>query len=85
MVRLKVKIEPALVTRIWLKSEDVTLAVWSETVCFHDITFCIRKREVFLAFKLSYDVHVYILLINVKMPTIVGILTFMSSINFMLR
>ena len=32
----------------------------------------------FLAFKLS-DV-VFIMLINVKMPTIVGILTFMSSI-----
>ena len=27
---------------------------------------------------------VFILLINVKMPTIVGILTFMSRINFML-
>ena len=27
---------------------------------------------------------VFILLINVKMPTIVGILTFMSMINFML-
>ena len=36
----------------------------------------------FLAFKLS-DV-VFIMLINVKMPTIVGILTFMSMINFML-
>ena len=27
---------------------------------------------------------VFIMLINVKMPTIVGILTFMSKINFML-
>ena len=27
---------------------------------------------------------VFIMLINVKMPTIVGILTFMSMINFML-
>ena len=36
-----------------------------------------------LAFSLS-DV-VFILLINVKMPTIVSILTFISSINFMLR
>ena len=35
-----------------------------------------------LAFKLS-DV-VFILLINVKMPTSVGILTFMSRINFVL-
>ena len=36
----------------------------------------------FLAFSLS-DV-VIIMLINVKMPTIVGILTFMSRINFVL-
>ena len=36
----------------------------------------------FLAFKLSYVV--FIMLINVKMPTLVGILTFMSMINFML-
>ena len=36
----------------------------------------------FLALSLS-DV-VFILLINAKMPTIVGILTFMSRINFML-
>ena len=28
---------------------------------------------------------VFIMLINVKMPTIVGILTFMSRINFLLR
>ena len=28
---------------------------------------------------------VFIMLINVKMPTIVGILTFMSMINFMLN
>ena len=36
----------------------------------------------FLALSLS-DV-VFIMLINVKMPTIFGILTFMSRINFML-
>ena len=36
----------------------------------------------FLALSLS-DV-VFIMLINVKMPTIVGILTFMSRINFVL-
>ena len=28
---------------------------------------------------------VFIMLINVKMPTIVGILTFMSRINYLLR
>ena len=39
-----------------------------------------EKITIFIALKLS-DV-VFILLINVKMPTIVGILTFMSRINF---
>ena len=40
------------------------------------------ETKIFLASKHT-DV-VSILLINVKMPTIVGILTFMSRINFML-
>ena len=39
------------------------------------------KIQTFLAFKLS-DV-VFVMLVNVKMPTFVGILTFMSMINFM--
>ena len=39
------------------------------------------KMTNFFVLKLS---DVFILLINVKMPTIVGILTFMSRINFML-
>ena len=42
----------------------------------------ILKNNVFLASKRS-DV-VFIMLINVKMLTIVGIFTFMSTINFML-
>ena len=37
---------------------------------------------IFRAVKLL--VSVYIMLINVKMPTIVGILTFMSRIDFVL-
>ena len=41
-----------------------------------------NKNLIFLAFKLSYDA--FIVLINVKIPTIVGILTFMSRINFVL-
>ena len=41
-----------------------------------------RQLKKFLAFSLS-DV-VFIMLINVKMPTIVGNLTFMSRINFVL-
>ena len=43
-----------------------------------------KKRQIkkFLAFSLS-DV-IFIMLRNVKMPTIIGILTFMSRINFML-
>ena len=40
------------------------------------------KIKIFLVYKLSYAV--FIMLINVKMPTIVGILTFMSMIKFML-
>ena len=42
----------------------------------------LKKKKNFLAFKLSGIV--FIMPINVKMPTIVGILTFMSKINFML-
>ena len=42
-----------------------------------------RQIKKFLALSLS-DL-VFIMLINVKMPTIVGILTFMSRINFMLE
>ena len=38
-----------------------------------------RENAFFLAFKLSGVV--FILFINVKMPTIVGILTFISMIN----
>ena len=45
-------------------------------------TKMLRKINTFLAFKLS-DV-LFIMLIHVKMPTIVGILTFMSMMNFML-
>ena len=41
-----------------------------------------RQIKKFLALSLS-DV-VFIMLINVKIPTIVGILTFMSRINFVL-
>ena len=40
------------------------------------------NQKAFLAFKLS--AVAFIMLINVKMPTIVGILTFMSRINFVL-
>ena len=42
----------------------------------------IPTNRMLLAFSLS-DVA-FIMLINVKMPTIVGILTFMSMINFVL-
>ena len=41
-----------------------------------------KKMHIILAFKLS--AVVFIILINVKMPTIVGYLTFMSMINVML-
>ena len=45
-------------------------------------TKMLKKIKTFIAFKLS-DV-VLIMLIKVKMPTIVDILTFMSMINFRL-
>ena len=44
------------------------------------ITTTMLKILTFLAFKLPNIV--FIMLINVKMPTIVGIVTFMSRINF---
>ena len=46
----------------------------------HEISAAHKNLKKFLALSLS-DV-VFIMLINVKMPTIVGILTFMSRINF---
>ena len=46
------------------------------------IRIIMLKREIIPAFKFS-DL-VFIMLINVKMPTIVGILTFMSMIHFLL-
>ena len=42
----------------------------------------IPANKEFLA--LSFSGVVFIMLVNVKMPTIVGILTFMSRINFVL-
>ena len=44
------------------------------------------RIQVFTATVLALSLSdvVFILLINVKMPTIVGILTFMSMINFVL-
>ena len=44
------------------------------------ITTKLLKEKTFLAFKLSYVI--FIMLIKVNMPTIVGILTFMSMITF---
>ena len=48
----------------------------------HEISSANQGLEKFLALSLT-DV-VFIVLINVKMPTNVGILTFMSRINFAL-
>ena len=49
----------------------------------HKISTAHKKRKIknFIAFKL---LDVFIMLINVKMPIIVGILTFMSIIIFVL-
>ena len=43
-----------------------------------------QQIKKFLAYSLSDVLFTCIIIINVKMPTIVGILTFMSRINFML-
>ena len=48
----------------------------------HEISTAHRQMKKFLALSIL-DVE-FIMLINVKMPTIVGILAFMSGINFML-
>ena len=54
----------------------------------HEISTA-HKKQKYLQMKkfhaLSLSDVVFIMLINVKMPTIVGILIFMSRINFVLR
>ena len=55
----------------------------------HEISTAHKKYKywqikIFLALSLSDVVHVLILLVNLKMPTLVGILTFMSRMNFVL-
>ena len=47
-----------------------------------EISTVYRQIKKFLA--LSLSAVIFIMLINVKMPSIVGILTFMSRINFVL-
>ena len=48
---------------------------------FQFLIKCNMVIKIFLAFKLSDVVN--LLLINIEMPTMVGILKFMSMINFM--
>ena len=48
----------------------------------HSTTEPLRSLKIFVCLKFSDDE--FIMLINVKMSTIVGILTFMSRIHFML-
>ena len=43
-----------------------------------------KNRQMKKFLPVSHSDVVFIMLINVKMPTIVGILTFMSRINFVL-
>ena len=53
----------------------------------HEISTAHKKlkyRQTKKCFALSLSGVVFIMLINVKMPTMVGILTFMSRINFVL-
>ena len=46
---------------------------------------CSTELKILTAHKSLNAKNVFILLMNVKMPTIVGILTFISKINFVLR
>ena len=43
------------------------------------------KKFIILQTQISLECYLFFLLINVKMPTTVGILTFMSRKNFMLN
>ena len=71
----------------WLQNPKTT---WARGYIFffmlsstkHKLSTAYRQMNKLLALNLS-DV-VFIMLINVKMPTFVGILTFMSRINFVL-
>ena len=50
-----------------------------------DSEFCVLASRIQKLFSCSAQLRLrFILLINVKMPTIVGILTFMSRINYLL-
>ena len=75
------------------KSTKITVPLWFKSAVFTSgpevvklirliKTTILKKNKDVLAYKLT-DV-LFIMLINVKMPTIVGILTFMSMIKFML-
>ena len=71
---------------IWWPSPEVIILVPCSTQLNMTFQVLIKKTKILqiktlFAFKLS-DVA-FIMLINVKMPTIVGILTFMSRINSM--
>ena len=65
--------------------EDVKKIMLNSTE--HDVSMLIKtknadNKDIISFFKLWDDL--FILLKNVKMPTIVGILTFLSKINFIL-
>ena len=51
----------------------------------HKVSIAHKKKNTNKFIALSLSDVAFIMLINVKMPTIFGILTFMSRINFVLR
>ena len=61
-------------------SECENLAVFAVWLVY-SLSLSIGPRDYKTFFMLSSAEHEFILLINVKMPTIVGILTFISMIN----
>ena len=68
-----------------LSSKSIYLALRALSTKFQPLikTKILTNEEVFFA--LSLSVVVFIMLINVKMPTIVGILTVICMINFVLN
>ena len=59
---------------------EVIIFFHAQLICARNLTAIKIKK--FVALSLSHVV--FIMLINVKIPSIVGILTFMSRINFVL-
>ena len=64
--------------------QELPLNQWYLFSCLYEMGMTFQKlikTKILFFFALNHSDVVFILLINVKMPTIIGILTFMSRIN----